>query len=1413
MTDEKIKPDPPKPQLPPQLTQPPAPRPPAKIEKPEDALAQANFDAAGHLRAPTHQQTITNLKDSRRDAIDAASKQGRLGDIHTISDAYDQAQARLEAENVVAQYKSEAPAQNRTLQTPDGAAARESTYADGTRIVQTDGRDANGNAVVTTQVFDAKATGPAAAVPLESRSVVANGVSTVTELPQRSVQSSPDGKSALITDASGGTATEPQQVVQHAVIANGQGGYQVQSVTLRADGADVTGPQPLRIREVAGDGTVAFDTGEVSKVATADVPGQPGVTTVTHQYDGGYRMEYKIHAAPAGSQGIPDAQLSQKLVAENGTVVFEQKGIAREVKPGDDGRQQVVDTAADGSRTVYSLASDGKLATTQAYAANGSLQQTTQHEAVSGLPVVARRDTTTRADGSTVVTEFDAQHQPVGIRQTAADGTVVKEDGSLKGARIDQARAGQVADEILDKGDRTLMRDNYEERLLYALDTMQDLDPVSQQMVLTALQEKDSGMGQSWFKTGILENLQPEQMKLLEHGGLDILTGVPGTKADDLQAIKNIDQYDADGDTYTGEYGELGATDSQQDAGQLQAFMTQYQARAGDPASQARFVALYNRMHGDAFVEGFLSDEHLSSALDGGVKTFAGDTVKIDEGTYKTLMGNRLETAADSSPAVLAARDRVMDAGVRRFMVDNQEQRVQALVKEMGALDPQGQAALMRQIVKTDPDARLNWLRDSIISRATEGNAAFTPQMRELITSVRGNGETTFMGQLQGFGGGVKDAAVGFVVGLGALARTAYDLSPTGVIVDQISGGNAPAFLPSAQRGMETGKAMVEGLPHMFEHIGKAWNDGRYGEAMGNVTFDVASMLIPLKIPKIKLPGAGAADDAVRYIDPQGRPVTPPATEPRLAPQGPDGVYRITDVPPPRGVLAGSPQRLAIDAAPTAEIIAQRQATASAFYERAYGSADPSHLKGIDFSRPVEVRTLPKGTEVYQWQVPGGPKGSYFSFSDSARPTDIGIADIGPGPGVFGRVRDIQKQALDSPPAGIDPKYVVELTPSGIVPKVPTRYVLTEDTQVLVSTANRIEDTWAIPDNTLSVPTEGGRLQIFAGKNTDPFQPVARGTDPPDALPPSGVAEAYSVPPGRRFADDMAGTAPHRLDGDLLQVAGHVYKADGSPLSGSFRQVAESDLPPGFTPGDFNHSSGLRAGLYTNGQGQYVLAFKGTAPISRTGLKDVYTDVAQGLGFPTGQYAHAVDLTRRMYEVYGDNLVLTGHSLGGGLASQAAMAVGAGNLPAIVFNPAAVHARNLARENPLFRTDGGVQQAPDGGTFANGRELAPYFAEQGGLVRAYTVKNDELTWAQDHIPGMPSALGHREVLPPRYPVGHTMGPLNESFNKRFPGGVPPELPADTGRWFIDPSSGQWTTKAPDPTGPGWPEGWPSSGGR
>jgi len=63
------------------------------------------------------------------------------------------------------------------------------------------------------------------------------------------------------------------------------------------------------------------------------------------------------------------------------------------------------------------------------------------------------------------------------------------------------------------------------------------------------------------------------------------------------------------------------------------------------------------------------------------------------------------------------------------------------------------------------------------------------------------------------------------------------------------------------------------------------------------------------------------------------------------------------------------------------DLVASRQATAREFYKGS-GWSDAriaSHLKGIDFSQPVNVVTIPEGTQLVQYQVPGNPTGNYFA--------------------------------------------------------------------------------------------------------------------------------------------------------------------------------------------------------------------------------------------------------------------------------------------------------------------------------------------------------------------------------------------------------------------------------------------------
>ena len=113
-------------------------------------------------------------------------------------------------------------------------------------------------------------------------------------------------------------------------------------------------------------------------------------------------------------------------------------------------------------------------------------------------------------------------------------------------------------------------------------------------------------------------------------------------------------------------------------------------------------------------------------------------------------------------------------------------------------------------------------------------------------------------------------------------------------------------------------------------------------------------------------------------------------------------------------------------------------------------------------------------------------------------------------------------------------------------------------------------------------------------------------------------------------------------------------------------------------------NSGFQAGLYFNPQsGKYILAYAGTTPqlLTLDGRRDVCQNIKQGFGRKTEQYELAIKLAEVMKKRYGDDLMLTGHSLGGGLATAASLV---NDLPAYVIDPSGVHAKTIARHGANF---------------------------------------------------------------------------------------------------------------------------------
>jgi len=82
--------------------------------------------------------------------------------------------------------------------------------------------------------------------------------------------------------------------------------------------------------------------------------------------------------------------------------------------------------------------------------------------------------------------------------------------------------------------------------------------------------------------------------------------------------------------------------------------------------------------------------------------------------------------------------------------------------------------------------------------------------------------------------------------------------------------------------------------------------------------------------------------------------------------------------------------------------------------------------------------------------------------------------------------------------------------------------------------------------------------------------------------------------------------------------------------------------------------SGFRAAIYKADDGTTVLAFKGTES-----KEDWKNNFQQSLGFKSVYYDQAAAVGTTMKNNFGDKFEITGHSLGGGLASAAALATGA----------------------------------------------------------------------------------------------------------------------------------------------------------
>ncbi len=153
-----------------------------------------------------------------------------------------------------------------------------------------------------------------------------------------------------------------------------------------------------------------------------------------------------------------------------------------------------------------------------------------------------------------------------------------------------------------------------------------------------------------------------------------------------------------------------------------------------------------------------------------------------------------------------------------------------------------------------------------------------------------------------------------------------------------------------------------------------------------------------------------------------------------------------------------------------------------------------------------------------------------------------------------------------------------------------------------------------------------------------------------------------TMPPGKS-CDDLI------EDRDMAELSRCAYA--NSPCRVSFQQISPSSI--GLSDDQFDIDGFNAVLFYDPGRDRYTLAFRGT---DKDG-DDWETNVAQGKGERARQYDLAYQLAKDVVRnLRGKNVNFTGHSLGGGLATLAALAT---NREATIFNSAALHPNNAIR--------------------------------------------------------------------------------------------------------------------------------------
>lgn len=176
----------------------------------------------------------------------------------------------------------------------------------------------------------------------------------------------------------------------------------------------------------------------------------------------------------------------------------------------------------------------------------------------------------------------------------------------------------------------------------------------------------------------------------------------------------------------------------------------------------------------------------------------------------------------------------------------------------------------------------------------------------------------------------------------------------------------------------------------------------------------------------------------------------------------------------------------------------------------------------------------------------------------------------------------------------------------------------------------------------------------------------------------------------------------------------------------------------------------FHAELYYNKRtNQYTVAFEGT-----NSMKGAMTDGIQGVGLVSEQYKMAIAVGKQIKQITDKNkdfkINLTGHSLGGGLATIAGVVSGQ---PTYVFNPAGVHENTFKDANVLRNIK---KDKYNINVYSSKNDVLTNLQESKGKWKGINVTLHAIDWSvrQITVPAspinsvkdLPIAVGNKEVI-------------------------------------------------------------------